>query len=179
MHSSPGASEKLATQTANEDISRRKDIDTHVDTDLGEFEGAPGTSPFYRSQVTSGTEDVAAAHRSSRANTRMQARAAGFGYEQPMVQGAEAEDSAQEAHDTAEVPRQALINEAGMKLQAAGLREGEMGQFNPNASIATAGKLEQDRLNRRAMIFQSLAKLGMAGATMGMTAAGVGGYGNN
>lgn len=177
MHSSPGAGEKLATQTANEDIATRKKLEGNIDTDLSDFEGPAGKSPYFRSQVTSGHEGVHSGFEDSRVNSRMMGRASGFGYEQPTTMGAEDEINSQEATAHSKVERDALVNEAGMKMQAAGLRTGEMGQFNPDSSIKTAGSLEQDRLNRRMQMFATLAKLGVSGATMGMGAAGVGNFG--
>lgn len=179
MHSKPGTAETLASQTATGDIAERGKLEANVNSDLTDFEGPAGTSPFYRSQVTSGHEGVASGYRDTRSNAKMQARAAGFGYEQPVAEGADEEIGAREASDQSKVERDALTSEAGMKMQAAGIRTGEMSQFNPDSSIKTSGDLENQRLNRRMQIFSSLAKLGMSGATMGLTAAGAGGYANN
>lgn len=164
MKSSPGPTEKLATQTANQDIASRTKSQGEADSSLSQFEGPVDQTPFYRSMVTAGTDATQHSFDSERANTRMQAHGAGFGYEQPVAQGADAQVNDSEAKAQAQVPQQALQAAAPLTMQAAGMREGEVNAYNPNGAINTAGTLEQDRLNRQNQMWQQIAKTGVSAA---------------
>lgn len=164
MKSSPGASEKLATQTANTDIAARGKSQGEADSSLSQFEGPVENTPFYRSMVTAGTDATHKSFDAERGNTAMQARAAGFGYEQPVTQGAQSQVNDSEAKAQAAVPQQALQATAPLTMQAAGMREGEVNSYNPNGAISTAGTLEQDRLNRQSQMWQQIAKTGVSAA---------------
>lgn len=87
---------------------------------LSQFEGPVQDSPYYKSLVATGTDATSQAYESAKADQAAKARAAGFGYEQPVTQGAESGVAAQEAGALARIPAQAEEAAAPLALQAAG-----------------------------------------------------------
>lgn len=84
-----------------------------------QFEGPVQNSPFYKSLLTTGIQDTSRAYDTARSNMAQRANAAGFGYNQPVAQGAQNQLQSQEASALANVPQQAMLGAAPLSLQAA------------------------------------------------------------
>jgi hypothetical protein len=130
-HSHSG--EDQAHSIAAQDQADKERIQGQVTDETKQFEGDPGQSPIYQSLKATGIDSTSDAYRSAKSNTRAAARAAGFGYEQPVTEGMEGQLEAAEASDLAKVPTAAKIESANMGLRAAGL---DAGLVAPNASGA-------------------------------------------
>jgi hypothetical protein len=91
---------------------------------LSQFEGPVQDSPFYKALKTAGTESTANAYASAKSNTAARAKSAGFGYQQPVAQGAGEQIGAEEAKAQAQVPGRALMEASGPALSAAGTTAG-------------------------------------------------------
>lgn len=86
---------------------------------LGQFEGPVQQSPFYKALLTSGIESTSNAYDQARANTAQRAQMAGFGYSQPITQGADNQLAAREAETQASLPREAMLETAPLTMRAA------------------------------------------------------------
>lgn len=95
-------------------------------------------TPFYKSLVKQGISSTANAYQNAQSNLLQKANSSGFGYQQPIVQGANAGLQSEEAKAMANVPVSATINATQAGLQASGIQAGEAGGFNPGASQAAA-----------------------------------------
>lgn len=87
---------------------------------LGQFEGPVQQSPFYKALLDTGISSTSGAYQNAQANMNQRANAAGFGYEQPINQGANAQLGAQEASALAQVPNTAMVEATRPELLAAG-----------------------------------------------------------
>lgn len=85
---------------------------------LDQFEGPVEKSPFYKSLLKTGTESTSNQYQTARSNMRGRAKSAGFGYAQPVAQGADASMDNAEAKSLAEVPDRAMSAAAPLSLQA-------------------------------------------------------------
>lgn len=106
---------------------------------LNQFEGPVQDSPFYKALKTAGTESTANAYANAKSNTMARAKAAGFGYEQPVAAGAGDEVGAREAADQARVPGEALLKASGPALSAAGTTAG-IGATQSGAGLGYSGQ---------------------------------------
>ena len=106
---------------------------------FGQFEGPVNQSPFYKALKTAGTESTADAYQTARSNTTARAKAAGFGDNQPVAQGADAQVQSQEAKAEAQVPGEALVQATGPALAAAGGTAG-IGATQSGAGVGYSGQ---------------------------------------
>jgi hypothetical protein len=83
------------------------------------FEGPIQQSPFYKALYNTGVESTSSAYDAADAAMKARANAAGFGYAQPVTQGAEGQLRSQEAEALARVPEQATLDTAPLALEAA------------------------------------------------------------
>ena len=174
MSHGAGPAEKMANQQSQQMMAdRERELATN-DQALIPFSPGPGgdltTSPIYRSLVQTGRQSTARAYNTAKSAVRANAHSAGYGYEQPITQSADAGMERSEASDLSQVPRTALNDTAGMDLQASGIRSGEVSSSNPSSLTGTAVNAEQQRQNG---LMQSLLGLGKLGANIGLRAAGV------
>jgi len=118
----PGRSKVESTalsNSANDQAGEQSDYGTAQGT-LSQFEGPVQDSPYYKSLVATGTDSTTQAYNNAQENARSAANQAGFGYEQPVTQGAESGVQAQEASALAQIPSQAAAQAAPLSLEAAG-----------------------------------------------------------
>jgi hypothetical protein len=85
---------------------------------FSQFEGPVQNSPFYKALLTSGTEATTNAYDTAKANANARANQAGFGYNQPIAQGAQNEINSRETSSLAALPREAMTATAPLALQA-------------------------------------------------------------
>jgi len=104
-----------ASATANENTAQGT---------LSQFEGPVQDSPYYKALVSSGEDATSQAYQNAEEATRANANQAGFGYEQPVTQGAESAVQAQEASQLGQLPTQAMEAAAPLSMQAAGQTAG-------------------------------------------------------
>src|SRR6267142_5350747 len=104
---------------SEQDRAKQAELNTTAQGTRGQFEGPVDQSPFYKSMLKAGTEGTASAYRSAKSNTAARAKEAGFGYEQPIAQGAQNEVGAREADAQSRVPGEALLGAAPLSLEAA------------------------------------------------------------
>jgi hypothetical protein len=109
----------LAAANSKLQFAKGNDLTDTAQGTLSQFEGPVQNSPFYKSLLTTGTEATTNAYDSAKANANARANAAGFGYTQPIAQGAQNQVGAQEASALAAVPREAMTATAPLSLQAA------------------------------------------------------------
>jgi hypothetical protein len=129
---------------------------------LSQFEGPVKDSPFYKSLLNTGLESTSAAYDRATSTARSRAKGAGFGYAQPVEQGAEAEIGARGAGALAKVPGEALLQASGPALQAAGTT-GNIGTTVGGQGISalnTEAGLYNERQARQSAMWQALAKAG-------------------
>jgi hypothetical protein len=126
FHSGKTGQQKQAEQTANTDLAQQGALTGQAQGTLGQFEGPVQQSPFYKSLMTTGTEATSNAYNNARTNMRARANQAGFGYQQPVEQGAESQLGASEATALGNLPAQTAVEATGPALQAAG-QTGGMG----------------------------------------------------
>ena len=90
-----------------------------INATLKQYQGNLRESPLYQSLLTSGTQSTNHSYDDAQAATRMRANASGFGYAQPVAQGADKQLDNQRAAALAQMPNQALQGAVGPQLQAA------------------------------------------------------------
>jgi hypothetical protein len=148
-------------QQATSDFGQQGNLTNQAQGTLSQFEGPVQQSPFYKALLTTGIQNTSNAYDTATSNMRQRANAAGFGYNQPVEQGAENQVRQQETSALANVPQQATIAATQPALAAAG-QTGAMGMgygqqgtslLNPNA--AQTGSFYNQLLN--------LAQTGMQG----------------
>lgn len=133
---------------------------------LSQFEGPVDQSPFYKALKTAGTSGVSDAYQSARASTADRAKQAGFGYEQPVAQGADAQVQNQEAKAQAQVPGQALIAATGPELAATAQTAG-IGATQAGTGVAYSGQevgleeqFQQQQFQQQQAMWQALQQAG-------------------
>jgi len=119
FHHGKSGQQKVAEQQDAVSTGNAADFTKPAQSTLSQFEGPVQQSPFYKALLTTGTEATSRAYENAKANTAARARAAGFGYEQPVAQGAQSQMDAQEASALARVPQEATIAATQPALQAA------------------------------------------------------------
>lgn len=123
--------------------------------------GNPQQTPFYKSLLTSGTQATTDAYKGAQSNLLAKANQAGFGYAQPVTQGAQAELGGEEAGALGRIPaaatqaaEQAQLEQGGLLNQQAGIESGAAQGY-----FGTGSQAEQGQLNRNAQFWQSLLAL--------------------
>ena len=126
FHHGKSGQQKQAEGTANTDLAQQGQLTGAAQGSLGQFEGPVQQSPFYKAMLNTGIQSTSDAYQNASTNMRQRANAAGFGYNQPVTQGAQGQLDAQEAKSMSEVPEKAMLATAPLSLQAAG-QTGQMG----------------------------------------------------
>lgn len=94
----------------------------------------PTASPLYKSLYNTESSQLSDSYQNAAANTRARANAAGFGYEQPVTQGAEAQLGGQMAEQQGQLPGKVMSETVPLEMQAgrdvAQTGLGEMGAGN-------------------------------------------------
>jgi len=118
----PGKSgtQQTAEATQVSDQAQQDKLTGAAQGTLSQFEGPVQNSPFYKALLTQGTEATSRAYDTARANTASRAKAAGFGYAQPIAQGAQDQVGSQEAEALARLPGDTMLQAAQPAQQAAG-----------------------------------------------------------
>lgn len=141
FHSGKSGQQKVAEQQTgtsignqNADTQQQSNLTGAAQGTLGQFEGPVQNSPFYKSLLTTGIQNTSDAYQNAAANTKARANAAGFGYNQPVAQGADNQLQAQETSALAKVPQTAMAEAAPLSLEAAG-QSGQMGMGYGNQAL--------------------------------------------
>jgi len=125
-HHGRSGTQKMGEQTSQADQTKMQNYTGQAQGTLGQFEGPVQKSPFYKSLYNQGVEATSNAYDRAKANVTQRANMAGFGYNQPVTQGASSQMDAAEAKSMSQVPEQAMLGAAPLALQAAG-QTGSMG----------------------------------------------------
>lgn len=169
-HKGPGRSpmEGQATGISEQQRADQGKAYGRAQSTLGQFEGPVDQSPFYKSLLKAGTEGTANAYASAKSNTAARAKTAGFGYAQPVAQGAQDQIGSEEAKAQSRVPGEALTAATAPALAAAG-QEAGMGTalgstgsqyFGDAASMENA--YQEAAAQRSAAMWGALAQVGSA-----------------
>lgn len=137
---------------------------------LSQYEGPVQNSPFYNALLTTGTEATSDAYNNAASNVRARANQAGFGYNQPVENGAEAGVRTAQAKTQAQLPGQAMMQAGQMGLQAAN-QTGQMGMGYGNQGLGYANLAGQMDARRKSF-WDTLAQTGGQAAGMAAMAAG-------
>jgi len=143
------------------DISgqERRARDTELakaDPTLNYYSGPPDQSPLYKSLSRIGTENTSRRYDDAMAATRMRANAAGFGYQQPVEQGAERELEAERAGALSRVPSEALLAATQPGLQAAQIRTGRGYAYSGAPYFGYGANLYNQQQQRNANLWNKL-----------------------
>jgi hypothetical protein len=138
VHSKPSAIGTAGNVQSQDQALSQQDYGQAQNT-LSQFEGPVQSSPYYKSLVATGTDATSNAYQSALEQQRANAAQGGFGYEQPVTQGAETGVAAQEAGALARIPAQAAQQASGAALQAAGTTAGmgEAAGSQANQALST------------------------------------------
>jgi len=140
FHHGKSGQQKVAEGQTTTDLTQSNADTGAAQGTFSQFEGPVQNSPFYKALLTSGIENTSRAYDTARSNMRSRANQAGFGYNQPVAQGADDQVSAQEASALADVPNKAMVEAAPLSMKAGedsaqlGENLGEQaGQWNTSA----------------------------------------------
>jgi hypothetical protein len=148
---------KKLLEMAGKDSAQRNQIIKSTEAPLSYFyAGDPTQSGLYRDFVTSGMESTADAFNNAKANVAQRANMSGFGYNQPIAQGAQDEVNNEQAKASAQVPRQALQSTIAPELEALNIRANEAHNYNPAAYTSSAGGPAAGADNQTSGLFSSL-----------------------
>jgi hypothetical protein len=137
----------------------------------------PTGSPLYKALYNTEVGQMSKAYDSASANTTAQARQAGFGYQQPVAQGAQDQLRGQEASAIGQLPGQVASQSVPLEMQAgqqqtqAGISE--LGQGNSLYGQAALGPLEQ-QYQQYSQNYQPLWQRALAGGIKGFLPGGSG-----
>lgn len=179
-HHKPGRS-RLESQNQNISTQNRNAQGTaygNVNATDAQYSGPVQDSPYYKSLVATGTDATSNAYQNAQANSISQAKEAGFGQETPVGQAVSREQTGEEAGALAGIPAKAAAATAPLQLEAGGqqLSEGTALGSEALGYQEQATNLEEEYQKRQQDFWNSLLQAGEGGATMGLTAADVGGY---
>lgn len=166
----PGASatQKAGEQRSAADQAREDALTGTAQGTLSQFEGPVEQSPFYKALLTTGTEAVSDSYNNAASNVRARANQAGFGYNQPVENGAEAGVRTAQAKAQSQVPTTALTAASDAAMRAAGTT-GNMGLAYGNQGKGYYDSAAQQDQRRQSM-WNSLLQTG--GQVAGMAAMG-------
>ena len=153
--------QKAAESIEAQDAQQRADQQNRANQTLGQFQGPVEQSPFYKALLTTGTESTSRAYDRARANTARRAQMAGFGYEQPVTQGAQTQVDAEEASALAQVPQNSLVRASQPALQAGGVAQNTaMGYGNQEMdALSMADQMQQRRRRGTQGLFSAIANV--------------------
>ena len=141
---------------------------------VSQFESNPTANPLYKALYSTEAGQMSKAYDMASANQTARARQAGFGYQQPVAQGAEGELRGQEASSIGQLPGQVEQQVAPQVLQGAQIQGGlGTSELQAGNQMYTGGVVPLDqqyqnyRLNYKNPVTQGLAA--------GLNAAGFGG----
>lgn len=137
----PGGS----TGIQSRDLSTQQGLTGAAQGTLSQFEGPVQQSPFYKALLNTGIQSTSNAYQNADTNLKRNAQAAGFGYNQPVTQGAEDQLQSQEASALAAVPTQATEAAVQPALSAAGTTAGEAGTYGNQAVLYGAQALSANQ----------------------------------
>jgi hypothetical protein len=158
------AEEQAAKDSAARDATLAKTQPT-LDQYLTPPGGDPTKSPFYGALLRTGRSATAKSYETARSASRMKANAAGFGYQQPIVQGNDTALEASEASDMAALPDKALLESTQPALQSVALETGQAGLYNPNAALGNAVSASNNAANNKTALYLALLNAGNQAAT--------------
>lgn len=147
-----GAAHQQRAQ-ATSDLGKQGKLTDTAQGTFSQFEGPVAQSPFYKALLTTGIQNTSNAYQNARSNMRAKAAAAGFGYAQPVTQGADNQMDAAEASDLARVPNEAMIAAAPLSMKAGedtagmGMGYGQQGSGMLGANAAQTMGLYNSLLN--------------------------------
>lgn len=114
----------------------------------------PTSSPLYKALYNTEAGGMSKAYDAAAANTRANARTAGFGYQQPAEQGAESQLRSQEASSLGQLPGQVEQQtvpqelQAGQSLAQTGLgQEGQGNQYMTQGAVPLEEQYQNYALN--------------------------------
>lgn len=132
---------------------------------VSQFEGPVDKSPFYKALYNTGVSGTSNAYQSARTNQRSRAKAAGYGYEQPVAQGADAQLDRSEAQDMAQVGPKSLVAATQPALEAAqissgmGTAEGSQGLGYWQSTIPLEQQYQQQLQQRQQALWNAIAQI--------------------
>jgi hypothetical protein len=128
---------------------------------LGQFEGPVQQSPFYKALLATGQDATAGAYQGAKAATAQRANAAGYGYEQPVAQGAQAQESQAEAGAEAQLPAEAAEAAEAPAIAAANTTAGEAANENTTGAnyYGTASNLAAQQAQETSSLWNSLLQI--------------------
>jgi hypothetical protein len=124
-------------------------------------------SPLYKTNLEQSRSATGSAYDQAMVNARRSAEASGFGNNSPVLAGAENGIRASAASELAKAPGRALNATVAPELQAAGIRNSEMTQFDPTTSLGIWEDLVKGKSQASAgmlgSLFNAAATIGSAG----------------
>jgi hypothetical protein len=100
----------------------------------------PTSSPLYKALYSTEAGQMSNAYGNAQANTAAKARQAGFGYQQPAAQGAQAELGGREASALGQLPGEVAAQTVPMELQAGNqIAQAGLGQEGQGNQLFTQG----------------------------------------
>lgn len=147
-HHGASGTQKAGQTASFQDQGQQQKLTGQAQDTLSQFEGPVQQSPFYKALYSQGIESTSNAYDRARANMNQRANMAGFGYNQPITQGANSQLDAQEARSLADVPRSAMLSAAGPAMQAAG-QTGSMGMGYGQQGLGYYDATAQQDINRQ------------------------------
>jgi hypothetical protein len=166
MSSKKTATETQGLATSAEDQAtmnkRLAATNPTLDYFMGGATGNPADSGLYKTMLTSGTEGTNQAYDNAKAANKLHSQVAGFGYETPTSQGADAGVEQARAADLSRVPGEALKSTINPALQAAGISSGQATTVGGQGGgyLSTAQQAEQARLARQQALWNSISQVG-------------------
>lgn len=133
----------------------------------------PTSSPLYKALYSTEAGKMSQAYDNASANTTARARTAGFGYQQPVAQGAQDELRARQASDIGHLPGEVMRETVPMELQAGRDISGVgLGELRAGNEMFTQGavpleKQYQDYSLGYTPLWQRAAQGALKGATKG------------
>lgn len=176
-HHGKSDTQKTAEANAAADRASRDKYSAQAQGTFGQFEGPVQKSPFYKALKTAGIESTSRAYDNARADMREKANLSGFGYNQPVEQGADRELSAAESSALARVPSEAMLEATGPALSAAGATAGIGRGYGADATSYFGDATQMDINRRRSGLFSSLLGLGSLAVPFIPKPGGAGGSG--
>jgi len=174
-HSGTSAQSKQTQQNEATSLANNQQLTNTAQGTLGQFEGPVQDSPFYKALLTQGTEATSNAYGNADANMRQKANLSGFGYNQPIAQGGEAQVASQEAGALSQLPQQAMLQASQPALQAAG-QTGQLAGQQGNMAVGFGGQATQEDMQAQQYknnLYSKLLNTGINAAGAAGSAAGM------
>jgi hypothetical protein len=139
--SAGSASSGAAATDLNQGLGRQnveEGLTSQAQGSLDQFEGPNvQATPFYKELQTAGVQGTSNEYDNAIEGSRANASGAGFGYSQPVAEGATDALQTQEAGALAQVPAQATVEATQPELAATSQTAGLTSQYNPSSEFSS------------------------------------------